>query len=275
MADFSDLHRRARHDLRMCYQAWSETLREHFGKRIKCAYAKGSAIKPWDSPIDYVPVLSDADIHICLNDERDFFEGCDDPFAEAMKMSSAFERRFYEMEPNPLHFPRSQIVHINKFMQSEKWTPPRQKEVQQLIGDFNQEPLPSDDKIREWDLENLLELREWLGTVPMSAVDRAGFDFWSLIRRMVFRVSPSPVRLLTQDYDDPYDVWSWNRTKIADELGFSGHLDIQRHYRGFYDAGWRLFLSNFSDNSSFREVTNHGYYVLKGCYEKAASFSVK
>lgn len=251
----------------MCFQTWSEVLREKFGNRIECVYAKGSAVKAWDSPIDYVPVLSDADIHVLLKDEEEFLDDEEDVFAQAMAMSHAYERRFFEMNPEPLHFPRSQIVHTNRFKLSHRYTPPKSGEVQELVGSLKQEALPSDEQIRKWDYENLIELEDFLRAVPMSAVDRAGFDFWTLIRRMVFRVSPSPFRLLTQDSDDPYEVWSWNRSRISRELE-GEYPNIEAHYRGFYEAGWHLFLSDFSSRDAFREVTTHGYYVLKGCYDK-------
>ncbi|MHA2065893.1 MAG: hypothetical protein ACXABY_16100, partial [Candidatus Thorarchaeota archaeon] len=62
MTDFALLHKKARHDIRMCLQAWIEILHDELGERIDYVYSKGSSMKNWDSPIDYVPVLSDVDI---------------------------------------------------------------------------------------------------------------------------------------------------------------------------------------------------------------------
>src|SRR5699024_3931053 len=36
--------------------------------QIEGIYLKGSATKPWESPLDYVPELSDVDIHLLLRD---------------------------------------------------------------------------------------------------------------------------------------------------------------------------------------------------------------
>ena len=48
----------------------SHLVTDNFGNELKYAYTKGSGIKPWDTPIDYVPILSDIDIHFMLT------EGC-------------------------------------------------------------------------------------------------------------------------------------------------------------------------------------------------------
>src|SRR5687768_9127389 len=37
-------------------------------EQIVGLYAKGSAVKPWDAPIDYVPELSDVDLHVLVHD---------------------------------------------------------------------------------------------------------------------------------------------------------------------------------------------------------------
>ena len=70
MVDFSKFHKAARHDVRMCIQAWSETVQKFFSDRLDYMYAQGSAVKRWDSPIDYVPILSDVDLHIHLTDDK-------------------------------------------------------------------------------------------------------------------------------------------------------------------------------------------------------------
>ncbi len=271
MVDFSLLHKKARHDIRMCLQVWSEVLRENLGERLRYAYAKGSAVKTWDSAIDYVPVVSDVDIHVYLSDDAGLFAGCDDPFKRSMEVSSRFETVFYQREPDPLHLPRTQIVLLNDVMKQEGFTMPRLRDVQPIVGnpDFSSQSSP--ETIRHQDLTNLRGLGEFLDAVPLKTIDRAGFDFWSLIRTMIWRVSPAPVRLLTQNHDDPLEVWSWNRTRVAEELKTQGHELLEQHYRGFYEAGWRLFISGFTSSEDFRGMVNHGYYLLKCCLDEAGN----
>ncbi|MHA2379643.1 MAG: hypothetical protein ACXADS_10210 [Candidatus Thorarchaeota archaeon] len=271
MADFFQLHKSARHDVRVCLQVWTELLRESQGERLDFAYAKGSSVKKWDSAIDYVPVLSDVDIHVHLTDEEGMFAGEDDPFKCSMELSRTFEERFYEREPEPLHLPRSQVVLLNDALKQERFSPPRLDDIQSIVGQPRFSFTPSPQDIREHDLQNLQELGDFLGTVPMRTLDRAGFDYWSLIRYMTWRVAPTPVRLITQTHDDPMEVWTWNRTRITSELKALGYERLEQHYRGFYEAGWRLFLSQFRGSEDYRGVVTSGYYVLKECWERACS----
>ncbi|MFX0045247.1 MAG: hypothetical protein ACFE8Z_05325 [Candidatus Hermodarchaeota archaeon] len=271
MDDFSQLHKSARHDVRVCLQVWTELLRESQGERLDFAYAKGSSVKKWESAIDYVPVLSDVDVHVHLTDGRGLFAAEDDPFVAAMEISREFEKRFYERDPEPLHFPRSQIVLLNDALMQERFSPPRLDDIQPIIGQPQFSYTPSPEVIRNHDRLNLLDLREFLDTVPMRTLDRAGFDYWSLIRYMTWRVAPSPVRLITQTHDDPMEVWTWNRTRITDVLKALGYETLEQHYRGFYEAGWRLFLSQFRSSDDYRGVVTNGYYVLKECWEQASS----
>ncbi|MFQ5833754.1 MAG: hypothetical protein ACE5H4_13690 [Candidatus Thorarchaeota archaeon] len=265
MVDFSLLHKKARHDIRVCLQVWSELLRESLGERLKYAYAKGSAVKTWDSAIDYVPVVSDVDIHVYLSDDAGLFAGYDDAFKRSMELSSLFERAFYQREPDPLHLPRTQIVLLNDALKQKGFTMPRLSDVQPIVGNPVFPSQPSPETTRHYDLLNLRELGEYLDAVPLKTVDRAGFDFWSLIRTMIWRVSPTPVRLLTQRHEDPMEVWSWNRTRIAEELKTHGHNILEGRYRGFYEAGWRLFILGFTSSEDFRGMVYNGYYLLRGC----------
>jgi hypothetical protein len=266
MVDFTSLHKSARHDIRMCIQAWSEVLRDALGDRIDYVYSKGSSSKKWDSPIDYVPVLSDVDIHIRLKDNDFLFAEYEVPFEAAMELSLAYEERFFTLEPNPLHFPRSQLIHVNEFIQkNERFIPPIVEHVHPVIGVPKQMPMPSAEDVRKWDKENVLELEDYLKEVSMSVVDRAGFDFWSQIRRICWRVSPMPVRLITQVHEDPHEVWTWNRTQVAAKLVDMGLTDIEGLYTDYYMAGWRLFLSEFKSRHEFREVIHKGLRLLNEC----------
>jgi hypothetical protein len=111
-------------------------------------------------------------------------------------------------------------------------------------------------------MERIIEEREYIFESARRIFDRTGLDFWAVIRVMTWKVSPSPIRLLTQNHPDPIDVWSWNRTKILSALKHEWFEKLAKHFHGFYDAGWRLFLSGFKDLAAFRETAVNGYYVL-------------
>ncbi len=271
MVEFSELQKQARVDIEVSLQAWISVLQETFGNRIRYAYAKGSSVKTWDSPIDYVPEISDVDIHFRFVESTDMIT-TEVPFTQAMDISLAYEQKFHENNPTALHLPRSQLMLLDLLMEQVNYVPPRLDDIRVLIGKPKQIPLPSIDEIRNLDFTNLLELEPFLKNLPMSVIDRAGLDFWTVIRRMTWRVSPSPVRLLTQKHPSPLEVWSWNRTTIVNELNKQGFGDISDAYTSFYESGWKLFLSDFKDNQVFRELVSYGYDVLRLSLDKVKKY---
>jgi hypothetical protein len=146
------------------------------------------------------------------------------------------------------------------------------QDVKILFGEVEQEKIPDIYVIRRIDIGNLQELKEYLASLPMRVVDRAGFDFWSVIRVMAWRVSPSPVRILSQTNDDPINLWSWNRTRIEQELRNQDYEQIADLYRGFYESGWDLFLSEFKSREAFRSTVTYGHNLLKDCYEEGLKY---
>jgi hypothetical protein len=258
--------KRARHDVDLCIQTWSGILCEFLGSRVLCAYAKGSAIKKWCSCIDYVPILSDVDIHLMLADGAKLFPDKEAAFEQAMGLSSSYEERFVEANPDHLHIPRTQIVILNEIQKEEDYVPPLPRDVRVMFGEsLEMEPLPP-GVVRRIDLERLASDGESLQRLPMSVIDRTGPDFWVTIRQhMNWRVSPSPFRLLSQVFPDPLAVWSWNRTRIHDELGKRGYTEIAASYEAYYEAGWELFESGMKSYSALRKMVVLGYRVIAGC----------
>ncbi len=273
MPDWDSLMGRAKEDVLASFDAWTVVLSETLGDKLAYAYGKGSALKAWDSPIDYVPILSDVDVHINLKRDESLFAGSDDSFSDAVDMSQSYEQEFLQRQPEHLHVPRSQVIVIDRLMKLVDFVPPDLDQIRVLIGNPPKEELPKDERIRAIDLQNLFQLEDFLERMPHRVNDRVGMDFWQLIREMSFRVSPAPVRLLSQTHDSPLKLWSFNRTAICAELNAIGYGEILEHYRGFYEQGWNLFLSGFADLGAFRETTRHGYYTLRKCFELAKSFA--
>ena len=155
----------------------------------------------------------------------------------------------------------------------ESYCPPRISDVHILFGEPKQEEIPDIDTIRKQDAANLLELEKYIEPIPRQVFDRAGHDLWYLIRSMTWRVSPSPIRILSQSHEDPIALWSWNRTRIEQELRNQDHEQIADNYRGFYMSGWDLFLSEFKSLSAYRNVVTHGYNLLKQCLDEGKKIS--
>ncbi|MFW9954311.1 MAG: hypothetical protein ACFFD3_07140 [Candidatus Thorarchaeota archaeon] len=271
MTDYAKFHKMAREDVNACIAVWKQILSEE-DREVEYAYSKGSATKAWDSPIDYVPEISDVDIHIFTTKAVGLFNPPYN-FDDAMQLSEEYETRFHEIRPDAFHMPRSQIINIEQLKEVlEHYCPPRLSDVQVLLGEPEQEEFPDTDIIRKKDVINLIQLEEHIEPIPRQVFDKAGHDFWYIIRSMTWRVSPSPVRILSQTHDDPIDLWSWNRTKIEQELRNQDYESIADSYRGFYMSGWDLFLSDFKSRSAYREVVTHGYNLLKQCHDEGKKF---
>ncbi|MDF1540302.1 MAG: hypothetical protein P1Q69_15515 [Candidatus Thorarchaeota archaeon] len=270
MTDYDRLHEIAREDVHTCIEVWNEILSAE-DRKVEYAYAKGSATKKWDSPIDYVPEISDVDINVQISHDEGLFHPPND-FNDAMQLSEKYEKRFHEIRPDALHMPRSQIMVLNRLKEVVEYSPLRISDVHILFGDPEQEEFPNVNTIRKMDIANLLKMEEKIEPIPRQVFDRAGHDFWSVIRIMTWRVSPSPVRLLSQTHDDPIDLWSWNRTRVEKELREQYYDQIADSYRGFYMSGWDLFLSEFKSLNAYRSVVIHGYNLIKQCMDEGKKF---
>ncbi len=269
MFDWDTLKKEARLDIEAGVTAWTSVLNEMFGNHILCAYAKGSAVKNWDTPIDYVPIISDLDIHVLFSESQSLFDSSSSEFEQALDISKQYEIAFNKIRPKSLHTPRSQVISLNRLKQVVEYVPPRKKDARLILGSFPDVGYPSSDVIRQIDLNQILNLEDYIMTIPRRLLDRNGLDYWTIIRELGYRVSPTPTRLLTQNAEDPLDVWSWNRTRIFEELQNNNYNEIADHFRNFYQYGWNLFLSGFSDNETYRETIKGGYYALRLCLEEA------
>lgn len=54
----------ARKDVETAIAVWGELIPKRMGDKISYATLEGSVLKSWDDLVDYVPVISDLDIHI-------------------------------------------------------------------------------------------------------------------------------------------------------------------------------------------------------------------
>ena len=97
-------------------------------------YLKGSAHKEWDSPIDYVPEISDVDIHIQFyNDEA--WRSHIGTFAQAMKIHREVERAYLSKIREPLHTPRPQLIVVNKMVRELEFVHAPRETVRALYGE--------------------------------------------------------------------------------------------------------------------------------------------
>ena len=260
--------KKAKEDVLCAVEIWRNVLEETFGPRLAYAYAKGSAMKNWKSPIDYVPVVSDLDMHIMMTDSDPLFPATSEGFASSIKVTQVYEDRFVEERKDHLHIPRAQVVHINPNLDDPLFILPQVSDVHVMVGSPKDSELPTIEDVRRADRKQILELAEYLEDLPRQVFDRVGLDFWTMLRRINWRVSPSPVRLLSQNHPSPLYVWKWNRTRILKELRANKYDVIADSYQNFYDVGWKLFLSKFAGHSDLRDIVVLGHAVLQGCLDE-------
>ncbi|MHA2358359.1 MAG: hypothetical protein ACXABK_06290 [Candidatus Heimdallarchaeaceae archaeon] len=271
MSEYSEYMKQARKDVNLCIEIWKNIFEEHYAETIDYAYSKGSAIKEWESFIDYVPVLSDVDIHIKTKEYSGLFND-DNSFYESLSISEMYENTFIEMNPDFFHLPRTQIIRLNTLVSEVEFVPPRKSEVLVLTGNPEEMEIPHTDEIKRIDLKNLHKLEEFLSTLSMHIIDRTGLDLWSMARRINWRVSPAPRRLLSQTYEKPMEIWGMNRTQLAKELENHDFLLISENFKDYYYEGWIAFMEGFSNSQTLRRLISAGYEVLKQCLQESRNF---
>ncbi|MCK5408886.1 MAG: hypothetical protein KAJ30_01355, partial [Candidatus Heimdallarchaeota archaeon] len=113
MSDFSQYMLQARKDVESCIEIWTNIFEENYNEKIEYMYSKGSATKEWENLIDYVPIISDVDIHIKIYEDLTLYENLTDAFINSIGVSQTYEDIFVEKNPNHLHIPRTQIVNMS------------------------------------------------------------------------------------------------------------------------------------------------------------------
>lgn len=274
MNDFSQYMLQARKDVESCIEIWTDIFEENYNEKIEYMYSKGSATKEWGSLIDYVPIISDVDIHIKIHEDATLFENLTDAFINSIGVSQTYEDIFVEKNTNHLHIPRTQIVNMSDIKNSESFIFPKIENVRVLMGKYPKFKDKPADFIRRIDRFNLIEQEDFLATLPKTIIDRTGIDLWTLIRRMVWRVSPSPIRLLTQTHDEPMDLWNFNRTELVAILEEKGYEQIAENYQDYYYEGWLAFLDGFSDSVSMRRVISLGFEIINDCIEEMKKIGI-
>jgi len=271
MSEYSELLKQAKKEINLCITIWKNLLIQNYAEVIEYAYTKGSATKQWDSCIDYVPILSDVDIHIKIHDHSKFFDD-ETSFYEAVSLPELYENKYIEMNPDYLHIPRIQIIVINRIIELVDFVYPREHEIISLIGKPILLENPPIEKIKKHDLQNLLTLKEFLPTLSLSMIDRTGLELWTVIRRMNWKISPAPIRLLSQIHEDPLSLWALNRTKIVEELEKQKFHKIAEIYTEYYNQGWVAFRENFSNSHTLRKLISLGFEVLQLCLKESKKF---
>lgn len=218
-------------------------------------YAKGSAYRAWDSLIDYVPGLSDVDVHVRLRSGH--------PGAEVLKtLPSALDvaqralASFGALFPDALHTPRPQLMFLDELESMPGYLPSPVGVAHCLFGEeYEGATRTQYADAASLDVERLLSDADFIETsLPKKVIDRPGVHMWNAVAVVNWRVGPAAPRVLTQLGVDPFHAWSMNRTSLVREFEARGYNAFARAYADYYSAGWDGFRCRFSEAGSASEA---------------------
>lgn len=229
---------------------------------LRGLYLKGSAQKQWDSPVDYVPEMSDVDIHLLLDEA----EGATEAPAEmdaALAIQAELEEEYGRRVPRPIHTPRPQFVNLNQLLKDPRYSPTPEAVVQRLWGDPYPDAHWDEQHERVLARDRLMDQADTPAWLKLRVLDRPGVYLLPVLRDLNWRVSPVAPRVLLLKRLPCGDVWSWNRTQLVAQLLEAGETELARHYREFYLSAWQYFLSGYRDSAAARQAVRAGTCVLE------------
>ena len=163
MVDEATLNR-ARADVVVSIEVWRKLIGERLGDVVDFAYVKGSALREWESPLDYVPQISDVDIHVKTMADRPLFTPDPEGFLAALGLTRLYEEMFKEWRPEHLHIPRPQIVTMEEI--EPGWVPHDPSSIVVLHGEVKPGVRRPDDEVRAEDLANCWSLSAYSPLSP-------------------------------------------------------------------------------------------------------------
>lgn len=236
-------------------------------------YFKGSAQKEWDSPLDYVPELSDVDVHVLFAADEGAAKYLGSP-EQALELQAAAEAAYFAKVPRPLHVPRPQLLVLNSFLNDADFGQTPAEAITVLHGrDYPEGALLEADRVRALDAKRLAGEAEYITRFPMHAVDKPAKYLREALRGMVWRISPTGPRVLHLLGAQFAEVWTANRTKVVALLEDLGEREFADRYTRFYLSGWDYFLSAYGDHDAGRRALLAGIDVLRRGVEIGNSWS--
>ncbi len=232
-------------------------------KELAGVYFKGSAQKEWASPLDYVPELSDVDVHVLFAGDGAEAAHLGTP-EQALELQAAAEAAYFAAVPDPLHVPRPQLIVLNSVIKEPDFVPTPAEAITVLYGrDYPAGASLEPQKLKDLDARRLAGEAAYLARFPMHAVDKPARYLREVLRGMVWRVSPTAPRVLYVLGVPFADAWTANRTSLVALLQEVGERDLASLYAQFYLYGWDYFLSEYNDHGAGRRALLAGIDVLR------------
>lgn len=238
-------------------------LRDRFGDGVVGLWLKGSAQRRWDGPIDYVPELSDLDIHFRVDDETGARLADLDT---ALAVHADIGARFAATFPSPTHVPRPQFVSADEVQALDRYVAPPAGTVRTLHGPAHVVAVDVDEEAaRAADATALAQSADprVLARATTDLVERPGHHLLFGLRHLSWRVAPLGPRVLSvlgAGYDT---AWSANRTEAVALLDAWGQAELAGHITDFYAAAWVGFRSGWRDADAGRAAFAAGIRALR------------
>lgn len=260
-------------DISIALEVWAKALNELLPDQIDYIFTKGSSMKVWESDIDYVPRISDVDIHVKLLHSRKKILTKDNPLNQSLFLSKFYEINFnqycQEINYEPIHLPRVQIVQLDFHGRKGYVVPPREQDIIWVQGKGTFPEEMDHTLVRKIDKKSILNEKLFIESIPETLFELSYLDYYTLLYKLNARISPTPIRLLTQVLNDnPHDLWSLNKTSVKKKLLDNDYKEIARHYENYYLNGWKLFEKNFISMDIYLEMIQDAYFLLKKCYDE-------
>jgi hypothetical protein len=224
-------------------------------------YGKGSAWKPWRSPVDYVPELSDVDVHVLYADDAG--EARLAAVEAGLALQEAIEEGYRRRVAAPIHTPRPQVRALNRLRKDPAYMPSPPATMHTLHG-REYDPSPPDlAREREICLLRLREHGAMLEGLGPRLMDKPGRHLQVVLRDLVWRVSPTAPRVLFLLGVGYAQAWSPPRSQLAALLMEAGEVELAESYCDFYLHGWECFLSGHADSAATRAAIRAAVRVLQ------------
>lgn len=246
------------------------------GSSVRGIYYKGSAVKPWDSPIDYVPEVSDVDLHVWFLDEASATGSAAMVDIDGgLRRHELVEQAWHERRPTPAHVPRVQVVVMNEFARDASYVPSPAASVRKLHGEpYPQHPFDV-ERVRRDDAGALLDPghEAAIRKVAFDLVETPAHHVRKLVRMVSWRVSPIASRVRSILGDDYDAAWGECRTAAVLRLVELDQPDVARHLVDYYSACWRLHLSAWTDGAAARTALAAAAAALRASADVARSLA--
>jgi hypothetical protein len=237
-----------RKDVNALVDSTNYTLFKYFNKKdIYGIYYKGSSSKQWGSIIDYVPGISDVDIHVQFINDKIFDKVIHNPDV-AMKFSEDNEKQFRSISKKIYHMPELQLNSLNNLHHNKDYRSTPSKAVKVLYG----RPYPinkiAEKTIKKISHDQISELKTYIDKLPNRILDKNSLSMKKFLKDLSWRINPQAANFLVFHDVNYDDAFSMNRTDIVSTLRKVGFKDEAKDFEGFYYYAWKYFLKNkYSD----------------------------